>query len=145
MKHVKLFQSYLFQTPNEQINTVDPYCASMNSTCGIDINVIKSIFLPHNCNDFMLNLTFLGKYYENCGDIFQTIETEMGTCFTSNNIIFKYASSQFWFHELKKSHFSDLNYLDLPLKYTRTDFNRTMSFRYTEMDTALFNVLFKFS
>lgn len=88
MKFVKLFQSFLFQTPNEQIYTVDPYCQSMNSTCGIDIKVIKSVFLPNSCKDFMLNLTILGKYYENCEEIFHPIDTEMGPCFTSNNILF---------------------------------------------------------
>lgn len=98
-------RSYLFVSPNQNLDEYE-FCNSQNKTCGFDVDtlmravmklhirtILKSSliklyvlqFFPQSCNDFMSELTFLGRSYD-CNEIFKPIKTEMGQCFTANSL-----------------------------------------------------------
>lgn len=85
MSYIKLLQSFLFQSPNQPIEILDDYCQYQNETCGLNLKVLQNRFLPKKCDDFIVNVTYLGRLYE-CQDLFKLFHTEMGYCYIANSL-----------------------------------------------------------
>lgn len=74
---------YLFAGPYRFPNFNDTNCVRLNETCGIDINTLKSVLLPTDCDQFISNVKFMGKKLD-CKTIFSR-KNSQGICFTANS------------------------------------------------------------
>ncbi|XP_050093972.1 uncharacterized protein LOC126576709 [Anopheles aquasalis] len=60
-------------------------CTGLNSTCNLNLEAMRSMFFPTDCQDVLFDVRFRGTEY-NCSEIFHYSITEMGSCFTANSI-----------------------------------------------------------
>lgn len=86
-----------------------PECYDINSTCGVNIDVLKQLvreyfaslpphqrvdhnsflqIIPTDCTKIFSDIKFAGADIANCSDIFKVQTTEIGTCFTANGLYF---------------------------------------------------------
>lgn len=81
---------YVFISPHYEpyMEMEECYGENINSTCGVDVDVIRNLLLPTTCSDIIFNITYKGKYIGNCDDIFKLQHTEIGSCFTANGVYF---------------------------------------------------------
>lgn len=86
MNFLKLIQTYLFQSPNVQIDELDQFCDTLNTTCGSHLETLQNLFFVYSCKAFMFDLTYLGEKYDNCEDLFKFEKTEVGFCFSANSL-----------------------------------------------------------
>jgi hypothetical protein len=110
-------QSLLFidyQQPLDGISIGN--CDDFNSTCGVDIEILKKTLLPQNCSDFMTSFKFLEREM-NCWNFFKIQRTEIGDCFTANSL----------YNENKL-----MTYHQLPLKFSNLEPDaRTIEIEYS--------------
>ncbi|XP_011184675.2 pickpocket protein 11 [Zeugodacus cucurbitae] len=86
INYIKNIHNYLFITPTN-INTKEDYCKDFNSTCGVNIHIIRKQLLTQFCEYIMTDLTFLEVEQKSCKKIFKFHDLEMGYCFLANNIM----------------------------------------------------------
>ncbi|XP_031621609.1 uncharacterized protein LOC116339717 [Contarinia nasturtii] len=99
-------------------------CEAINSTCGVDVKIIKQMLWPQ-CNN-LFNIQFNGRHYYNCNDIFKRkIIYGEGVCYVANSISFY-----------------NLDWDQLPLTYSAHERNNTFSFDLIQMEGFIFYILF---
>ncbi|XP_053686311.1 sodium channel protein Nach [Sabethes cyaneus] len=118
--YFRLAQSYLFVSPNSNIDLRGSVCTGMNRTCDMNWDTMQKMFFPHACNEIFVDVKFLNTSVQ-CDKIFKLLQTEMGPCFVANSI-YSY----------------EISYENLPLKYAITTKERTIDFMYKEIDTVSF-------
>ncbi|CAO1426504.1 unnamed protein product [Diamesa serratosioi] len=122
IRYYKIILSYLFLNPYQPLDGINlASCSVYNETCGIDLDVMKRYLLPQSCKDFMQDLTYFNKQYDNCESIFKYYKTEIGDCFTANSI-----------YSNDGKHLDSFN--SLPLKYMNSDqLDRVLKFKYSDL------------
>ncbi|XP_035787860.1 uncharacterized protein LOC118464531 [Anopheles albimanus] len=115
----KVAQTYLFVSPNVNMDEDNAIvCTGLNSTCNLNLEVMRSMFFPTDCQDVLFDVRYRGAEY-NCSQIFHYSITEMGSCFTANSI-----------------YDHDLQFDMLPLKYNFWTRRRSLEFSYKNYDTV---------
>lgn len=111
------------QNPMDGINKET--CASINSSCGVNLEVIKRDLLPQKCSDFMTKVTYLGEEID-CEKIFKLYQTDIGDCFTANSL---YSSSTL------------TSFQQLPLKHSNLDIvERSLIVNYDDIDFVIYKL-----
>ncbi|XP_032589837.1 pickpocket protein 19 [Drosophila grimshawi] len=76
---------YLFLSP-ENMNIKEAYCRGYNSTCGVDIRILRRELLPRSCKN-IIKVYYSDALVPDCETIFKFHELEMGYCFLANNLM----------------------------------------------------------
>jgi hypothetical protein len=82
----RTLQNYMFISSLSPIDNYNEACEDFNSTCGVDLDFLRSQLLPRNCNEFMYGMKLFGKKIGNCSEYFELHKTEVGYCFIANSI-----------------------------------------------------------
>lgn len=91
MNFIKMVSSYMYHNPHsfidpaQNVKTKEDYCEDLNSTCGVNITLLRDLYIPKKCDEIIVGVTFMGKNYS-CQEIFKTYRTELGLCFIANNL-----------------------------------------------------------
>ncbi|XP_053674065.1 sodium channel protein Nach [Anopheles nili] len=118
MNAFAMAQTYLFVSPNSNLDEdITGICEGLNSTCNLNLQVMKTKFLPSDCKEVLFDVKFIGEPYD-CDRLFEFTLTEMGSCFTTNSIY---------------NH--GLQFEQLPLQFNFWTRKRRLEFRYRNHDT----------
>lgn len=124
-RYFRTVRDLFFLNPQNPINKMSGLddCREINETCGVDIEVLRNVFLPQDCHDFIKDFEFLEQTL-NCSDFFFKKKTESGLCFVANSL---YDAPQIegknGFHNFKA----------LPLKHSNLEkLRRRMLIRYID-------------
>lgn len=124
IRHYRNVQNLLFMTFHQPLDGIDvKRCLELNSTCGVNIEIVRKELLPKSCRDFMPLVKFLGREIK-CEEIFKPHRSEIGNCFTANSL-FSYGNSL-------------ENFDQLPLKFSnQEDSERSLELHYTENELVI--------
>lgn len=86
-RYFRTIRDLFFLNPQNPVNKMSSLedCKKINETCGVDIEVLRAMFLPQSCNDFITEFEFF-EQKRDCSEIFRKKKTESGLCFVANSL-----------------------------------------------------------
>ncbi|XP_055599892.1 sodium channel protein Nach isoform X2 [Uranotaenia lowii] len=118
----RLAHSYTFISSSASVVGKHGMCTGRNSTCDLNLEVLRQLFVPQDCTKVFEDVKYLGISYP-CEKFFRLFGTEMGLCFVANSI-YSY----------------NMKYENLPLKYTARDERRIFEFKYKDIDVLSYTL-----
>lgn len=127
IRHYRNIQNLLFMTSHQPLDGIDvDRCLELNTTCGVDVEIVKRELFPKTCKVFMSLVKFLGQEVD-CEEIFKPHRSEVGECFTANSL------------------YSNGKYLDnfdqLQLKFSNhDDLERSLEIHYSDSELVIYKI-----